>query len=495
MRRLKRFLGWVDRLVHSIRFRLVLWYAVILVGILAALTVFVTVVETRDVHNDVLTRLENRASLLVGRRSFGALLIPDNFVDSNEVLVVTGVDGSVLATQGTAVPQDFVLQALHVWQVQSQQSNLPLSVVALTGNLPSTHTGYYFLVAPVGDRDNIQGFAILGSPLDPGGQLRRLLLTMLAGSLLTLAIALGGGLWLADRAMRPVRTITQAAREISDTDLSRRLNMKGRDELGQLADTFDGMLARLQAAFERQRQFVADASHELRTPLTIVNLETTRALAGKRPAGEYQRALTVIRSENDFMSALVNDLLVLARMDAGQTNVELKPVDLADVAIEAVERLEGLAARNGVRVEIGDLPEAPMRGDRQYLLQMISNLVDNAIKYTTGPERRVCVETGTRERLAWVRVSDSGPGIPPEHLAHIFDRFYRADQARTRGDPENTAAPSGSGLGLSIVQWIAQAHAGQVHVTSQVGEGTTFEVTFPSAEGRAAGVETKEQGT
>ena len=160
--------------------------------------------------------------------------------------------------------------------------------------------------------------------------------------------------------------------------------MKSKDELGELANTFDGMLGRLQAAFERQRQFVADASHELRTPLTIVNLETSRALASPRKPEDYRHALAIIHSENDFMTALVNDLLTLARMDAGQAVMERLPVDLSDVVLETMERLAPLAARNGVRLEAGELPEAHILGDRQHLVQMVSNLVDNGIKYTTG---------------------------------------------------------------------------------------------------------------
>ncbi len=226
----------------------------------------------------------------------------------------------------------------------------------------------------------------------------RLIFTLAAGSLVTLLVALLGGFWLADRAMRPVRTITQAARTIGETDLSRRLNMKSKDELGELANTFDGMLGRLQAAFERQRQFVADASHELRTPLTIVNLETSRALASRRKPEEYRHALEVIHSENDFMSTLVNDLLTLARMDAGQSVMENLPVDLSDVVLETMERLTPLAARNGVRLEAGDLPETRILGDRQHLVQMVSNLVDNGLKYAAGDDKKVTIETGTTAR-------------------------------------------------------------------------------------------------
>jgi len=256
------------------------------------------------------------------------------------------------------------------------------------------------------------------------------------------------------------------------------LNLKGRDELGQLANTFDNMLARLQAAFERQRQFVADASHELRTPLTIVNLETSRALKSKRSAAEYQRVLNVVYSENEFMTHLVNDLLTLARMDSGKLEFISESLDLSDIALEAAERLETLAKTNKVKIEVGELPETSMQGDRRLLLQMVSNLIENGIKYTVGDDRRVEVETGSTKDKVWVRVSDNGSGIPPEYVEHLFDRFYQVDKARTRNSDDET--PSGSGLGLSIVQSIVKAHNGEVRVDSKVGRGTTFEVWFKS---------------
>jgi signal transduction histidine kinase len=312
--------------------------------------------------------------------------------------------------------------------------------------------------------------------------------TLLLASLGTLAIALLGGYWLAARAMVPVHTITRAARSISETDLNRRLNLGTQDELGELGDTFDAMLERLQAAFDRQRQFTADASHELRTPLTIVSLEADQALARRRSIEEYERTLTVIKSENKYMSRLVNDLLTLARMDAGQTQMKFEPLDLSDLALDVIDRLNSIASRAGVELHVGDFPVVNVNGDTQYLTQLITNLVENAIKYAGGRGHHVRVETGERtvagQPVGWIQVEDDGPGIPAEHLPFLFDRFYRVDKSRTRqqedvSESDQEKELEGSGLGLSIVQWIAQAHGGQVVAYSEVGKGSTFELQLP----------------
>jgi signal transduction histidine kinase len=308
-----------------------------------------------------------------------------------------------------------------------------------------------------------------------------------------LLLVLAGGYWLANRAMRPVQRITHTAQEISATDLSRRINLGTEDELGSLADTFDRMLDRLQAAFDRQRQFTADASHELRTPLTIINLEVDRALEYRRTVPDYVRALSVVQAENELMTRLVNNLLALSRMDAGQAALSLEILDLSDVTLEVMERLTPLAEGRGVQLATGGLPELFVSGDRQYLGQMISNLIENAIKYSRQPDARVWIETGLEENqpagepFARIWVKDNGPGISPEHLPHIFDRFYQVDQARSRNTEEGEdALPGGqmligSGLGLSIVQWIAHAHGGEVEVGSEVGRGSTFSVRIPLA--------------
>ncbi len=471
----------ITSILHSIRFRLVLWFSAVLAVVLIAFSAFIYVKQSNDILGESEYSLERKLAALATTltNTPGGILVPQGVLTDTDELVFTGPDGHVLASHGPLASQDTLNLAARASQEYVSQ-NSPDTVTAWTERTGSPRHNYMFVAVPLRTGFGQRGLVILGGPVDPYGLESRLLLTLIGGSLATLIIALLGGYWLADRAMRPVHTITQAARTIGETDLSRRLNMQSKDELGELANTFDGMLGRLQAAFERQRQFVADASHELRTPLTIVNLETSRTLASPRKPEDYQRALTVIHSENDFMTALVNDLLTLARMDAGQAVVEKLPVDLSDVVIDTMERLTPLADRTGVRLEAGDLPETHILGDRQHLVQMVSNLVENGIKYAAGDHRRVFIETGRTGESAWVRVSDNGPGIAPEHLPHLFDRFYRIDQARTRGEdgPAAPGSPSGSGLGLSIVQWIARSHGGDVFVESQVGTGTTFEVQF-----------------
>jgi heavy metal sensor kinase len=472
----------IGSLLHSIRFRLVLWFTAILAVILFAFSAFLFYTQSRNLQEEAIHEMDRRISGLSEivqtalHMGSGQISIPNGLLRETDVFILLSAGGQILANQGP-IPAEEAIQIVSTGLQTIPQTNAAQAVFYWTS--PASQN-YVFIISPVQGQLGINFLMIFGGILDPNALVRRFLLTLVIGSLLTLGIALAGGFWLADRAMRPVKTITQAVRSISETDLSHRLNMQGKDELGELANTFDAMLARLQAAFERQRQFVADASHELRTPLTIVNLETNRAMTAHRSSQEYLHALSIIRSENDFMSSLVNDLLTLARMDAGQTTFEKTRLDLSDVVVETVERLTPLATRNGITLEAGTLPEALILGDRQYLLQMLSNLVENGIKYSSGDTKRVKIETGTKDGFAWVRVSDTGPGIAPEHLPHLFDRFYRVDKARTRdpGTESNPRAPSGSGLGLSIVQWIAQVHEGEVHVESKPGTGTIFEVRF-----------------
>jgi signal transduction histidine kinase len=483
---------------RSIRFRLTLWYLLILAFVLFLFCGFVYTRQSTNLKSAALDRLALKShqleglyrALSVATPGTNIIAFPDisssgtALIQEGEVLALVSTQGQIIQKMGPIDNTDLnqIYSAISQTNTDADTFIYPLKVYTTTNTF--SEQKYFFAATPIALYRQIVGFMILGVPIDPTGQLPRLLVTLILASLGTLALAMLGGYWLAGRAMRPVQIITRAAREIGETDLSRRLNLKTGDELGELADTFDEMLSRLQAAFDRQRQFTADASHELRTPLTIVNLETTRALSARRGPQEYERALQVIHSENEFMTRLVANLLTLARMDAGQTNLKIEDVDLGDIALEVAERLTPLATRRSVELISGELPETPIRGDHQYLLQMVTNLVENAIKYCKAEHKQVTIETGARDGQAWVRVEDNGPGIPHEFLPHLFDRFYQTDKARSRnsddGDSEDASyEQSGTGLGLSIVKWICEAHSGSVSVTSEVGKGSIFEVTLP----------------
>ena len=518
----------LQRFTHSIRFRLTLWSVVILGLVLIVFSVFVVVLQTRVLEVEAQNEAQLRSGQLVGYfdSETRQLRLPP-LASLRAPLLSPGGFVLIVDAQGTAVQQIGVLgntdrQNLTTLVLERQGGinpkfnpiNLPsvvqLASLFLKGRLfdlfaaglqraatilsvslhgltfsqtftpvdPGGAARYFIFASPLLLKNNtFFGTLIVGQPLDLSAPLRRLIGTLVLAVPATLLVALLGGYWLASRAMRPVHRITHTARTISETDLSRRLNLNTPDEIGELARTFDEMLDRLQAAFTRQRQFTADASHELRTPLTIIDLEVDRALAQPRTAAEYEQALATIGAENDHMSRLVNNLLLLARADAGQAALQRERLDLSDVVLDVIERLAPLARQNHLELVAGDLPELTLCGDRMYLAQMFTNLIENAIKYTTGVGQHISIEVEGRSGWGYVRVSDDGPGISTEHLPHIFDRFYRADPARSYAEE----TPDGSGLGLSIVQWVAGAHGGTVSASSSLGHGALFEVRLPLA--------------
>ncbi|HNB53816.1 MAG TPA: ATP-binding protein, partial [Anaerolineales bacterium] len=462
----------LSRLLHSFRFRLTLWFVAILAVILAGFSLFIFLRQIQVLRSETETRLTAQATQFSTFLRNPARRPPDGeqeegsgfsdetlfWMGEHQLFAVLGPDGSVVQ-KSENFPADALPTLTAAW---NKNPSTPIEY-RLSDEGESHETAQYlFLITPVELEHEVHLQLVLGSPLDASHQLPRLAVALLAVFGLTLFVAFGGGYWLANQAMRPVQTITHTAQDIGEHDLNRRLNLARTDELGELAATFDGMLARLQAAFERQRQFTADASHELRTPLTIIELETNRALERTRTPKEYEKTLLTIQAENEWMSRLVEELLTLARMDSGRAKLHLEQLDLSELAVDVVDRLATLAEKNQVQLTTGSLEESLLTADRAYLTHLLTNLIENGLKYANGPAARVIVETGTTTARAWVRVTDNGPGIPAEHLPHLFDRFYRIDESRTR--EENADTPSGSGLGLAIVQSIAQAFNGAVEV-------------------------------
>lgn len=282
-----------------------------------------------------------------------------------------------------------------------------------------------------------------------------------------------GSYWLAGRAFAPIRRLIEVARTIKEGDLRQRVHVsQTSDEVQALALTFNEMLASLELTLNRQRRFVSDASHELRTPVAVIRSKTDLALQQPGTQEEYVTVLRQINGESERLGRLISDLLALARADEGKTHFEMEMVPLHLLAEAVVANAEPLALERGITVCVEAGQAVTVRGDEARLIQIIMNLLDNAIRYTHAGGSVTLSIAGTPER-ATLTVRDTGIGIQPEHLPRIFDRFYRVDSARTHNLDSN------SGLGLAIVAWIVHVHRGTIDVESQPGHGSTFTVTLP----------------
>lgn len=292
-----------------------------------------------------------------------------------------------------------------------------------------------------------------------------------------LLLASLGGYFLARKSLAPVLEMGERAAQINAESLSERLPVGNeRSELGSLARTFNELLARLDVSFEQQRRFMADASHELRTPVAIVRGESEVALSKlARSSEEYRESLTILHDEGRRLTRIVEDLFTLARADAGEYKLAPVTFYLDETVAECARAVRSLAAQHGVSIRHGHGEEMPLRGDEALVRRMILNLLDNAIKYTNaGGEVRV--ELAREDSGYAMRITDTGGGVPEEARPHIFERFYRADKARSR----NGGAGGGAGLGLSIASWIAEAHGGRLTLERSDGSGSTFLVSLPS---------------
>jgi len=295
------------------------------------------------------------------------------------------------------------------------------------------------------------------------------------GALLMLMLAAAGGFFLATRALRPIDRITQTAQAISAHDLAERINYAGADdEVGRLARTFDRMLDRLQAGFERERRFASDAAHELRTPLTALKGQIGVILSRPRRPAEYEQTLHAMEGQVDRLVRLSNDLLLMTRLDRQARPAQMNEIALDDLLGALLDQVRPLAEAKQVTL-VESIPAGlTLTGNMDLLIRMFLNLLDNALRHTpAGGEVRVAAEK--RVDRVCIHISDTGPGIAPEHLPYLFERFYRVESDRARRDPGR----EGAGLGLAIAQEIAHAHGGTLTVKSELGQGSTFTFCIP----------------
>ncbi len=347
--------------------------------------------------------------------------------------------------------------------------------------LGSNGQSFRVITRPIAENGVFYGALQLAQSLaEVSGTLQRLLLLLAAIVPLTLAFASVGGFWFAQRALAPMDRITRAAQRISAQDLSQRLNLKlPDDEVGRLAHTFDAMLARLDEAFRRERQFTADASHELRTPLTVMRGEIDVALNRSRSKEEYARVLSELGKDVDRLTLMANDLLMLARADAGRLPVQRDALDAMRLLDAVAYEMRPLAEAKNIALEVRADPALNFWADEDKLLRVLFNLVDNALKFSSAGDRVILTAAPDAGRVA-LAVSDTGAGISPEHLPHIFERFYRADESHSR--TPSTGAGGGAGLGLAIAHSLVLAQGGTLEAHSVVGQGTTFTIKLPLKE-------------
>jgi heavy metal sensor kinase len=457
---------------RSIRVRLTIWYVVVLALVLAAFCAGVYFALRASLYSNLDDRLTTRAETLDGaievtggEPGLSAGSAPGH-PEGEEFVRVFSSEGTATFDNTSEILRPGIDEGTISAALNGATSHRSL------GTQDDTMRVY---TSPIRRGDAVIGVLQVGETEDDIRETLRILLTIVAiGYPLTLVLASAGGVFLAGRALRPVAEITDVARQISAEDLSERIDMDlPDDEVGRLARTFNDMIARLDEAFRRQRQFTADASHELRTPLTAIKGQAEVALQRERGAEEYRGVLAAINAEVDRMIRLTGSLLTLARADSARAIVRER-MDLGQLVADAAEQLRPAAEARGIRMDIQST-SLPFTGDEDLLLQLVLNLTDNAIKYS-NEGGHVTVSCMRDDSSALITVSDAGPGIPPEHLPHIFDRFYRIDAARGQ-------VSGGAGLGLSISRWIAEAHGGTLTAESEPGRGSAFTARLPVASG------------
>jgi signal transduction histidine kinase len=466
----------------SIRVRLTLGYLAVLTAILVVFSAVVYTFLGISMLNAVDRALWDRAAqvgAVISAQndphsivSTGLIDLPplDVFTTPAVYIQVTRADGSVARHSQNLGEQRLPLDADLLAINLRNQPGLKTIVVRNGGRLR-------MVSVPISVGDEVIGAVQVGQPLiEVDAALDRVLVLLMGGVIITVVVAGGVGLLMSWLALRPIDRITQTAGQIARAqDLGRRLPVTtADDEVGRLVSTFNAMLERLDRLFRAQQRLGADVSHELRTPLTTIrgNVDLLRRGAADDPV-ERAAALDAIEGEVDHMNRLVADLLLLAQAEAGM-QLRKQPVELDTLLLEVYRQAQLMSATRfpsgeGVTVRLGHEDQAIVEGDPDRLKQLLLNLIDNALKYT--PEGGSVTISLYRD-LEWVRLSvkDTGVGIPPDVLPHIFDRFYRAQrEGRT-----------GVGLGLSIAHWIAEAHDGRLTVESEVGRGTRFTLWLPT---------------
>ncbi len=450
----------------SIRWRLTVWIAVALVLTLTAIFLSLRItlpgILTSDLDDDLSRDLGQISAQVAIAGSLDEADL-ERFVETASFVVVIGdLFGDVLAATPGVDVEGLSLDDQELERVL--EGDVSSRTLELAGEDVRVRTARLIIGRQV------VGTVRVGESAESIGRVVDALQVILIGEGVGAAVlALAIGYWLARSALKPIGDVTAVATEIEASDLSRRIAARGKPaEVQRLADTFDGMLERLSAAFQQQRSFVLDVSHELRTPLTALRGNLDVILMDDRLDRETRAQMERMSMEVGRLIRLTSNLLYLAHADAGR-ELHRRPVELDTLCLEVYQETKNL--RPEVTFRLGREDQVTVVGDRDLLKQLILNLVDNGLKYTP-PGGDVTLSLYGNESWARIIVKDTGRGIPPEEIPQIFDRHYR-------GSGSGGRRGSGAGIGLAIADWIARAHGGQIVVESQVGKGSTFTVSLP----------------
>ena len=451
------------RFFRSIKFRLTIRYLAVIMVLLLAFGTTAYFLLSRNLYQALDDSLKQRVSSISASIEFDDGTVKYSGAPG-ELTSVYGAGGQLLSKYGP-------IESLQ--GISDMVSRALLGRDSFKTSRTADGQGVRLYAAPDDLTTNTRVAIVVGDLIgDIQDELAAFRLVLAYSTLAVLFLAALGGFVMAGRVLKPIEKITSTAREIGGSALNRRILVNADDELGRLASTLNDMIGRIEAAFERQKQFTADASHELRTPLSIIQAESTLALEKDRPAEEYRKSLELVSLEVRYMSAIIEKLLLLARSDSGQHILQdVEPLDLRTLLDDIEPDMRLLAEEKGLVFSLEMPVDVFVMGDRVKLRQLFINLIQNAITYT-GRGGAVEVRLSKHKKKAEVVVADTGIGISEANLDKIFQRFYRIDKSRSR-------AAGGTGLGLSISKHIAEAHGGSIEVTSELGKGSQFRVTIP----------------
>lgn len=479
---------------RSLRFKLTLWYVLILGILLISFSSFLYFTLSKSLYRDVDQKLRSLAELIAAESV--SPLSNFGFGDFEQTLGASmnlkpiGKFIQVLDESGRIGSKSDNLKNVQLPISLNALKNASNGLITYETNSSFKNAPLRIITFPVKEKNQTHKIIQVASSLeDVEDALNTLFIILVITVPLALMMASLGGQFLANKALKPVDHITQTARMITSKNLNQRMKpLKVKDEISRLIETFNEMISRLDQSFRQIKQFSSDASHELKTPLTILKGEVEVTLRKERSSGEYQQILRSNLEEINRMSQIVEDLLLLSKADTGELRLNKEKINLTEILNEVVAQMNILALDKKLHLQTSNHQEdIQIDGDALRMRELFINLIENGIKYTEeggsiqitlsketpSPDRDPSTwGNGDQAKFVKIVVSDTGIGIAKEDQKKIFDRFFRVDKARSREQ-------GGSGLGLSICKWIAEAHQGEINVESEMGKGSSFIVKLP----------------